>query len=59
MTEHMIRMQLDALIVAARKNDEKTALELGLSLAAQVLLDLHRIANATEALARLHGVKSP
>lgn len=51
MTEHMIRMQLDALIAAIKKDDEKAALDLGLSLAGQVLLDLHRAANALEKIA--------
>ena len=51
MTETMIRMRLDALIDAIKKNDEKTALDLGTSLAGQVLLDLHRVANALEKIA--------
>lgn len=51
MTEHMVRMQLDALVTAVKSGDEKTALNLGLNLSAQVLIDLNRIANALEILA--------
>ena len=51
MTEHMIRMQLDALLAAVKKDDEKTVADLGLSLAAQVLLNFNRIANALERIA--------
>lgn len=51
MNEHNIRFHLDALAAAIRSNDEKKALDLGLTLAAQILLDLHRIADAAEKLA--------
>jgi hypothetical protein len=51
MTEMMIRMQLDRFIKAVRENDEKDALETGLAIAGQIILDFNRIANALEKIA--------
>jgi hypothetical protein len=58
LTEQEIKAQLMHLIGAVVNNDERASLESAVKLGGQILIDLNRIANATEALARLHGVKN-
>ena len=42
MTEHMLRMHLDALVAAALHDDSKAALEHSVAIVGQLLLDIHR-----------------
>lgn len=51
MNERDIRGNVMALVGAVATKDEKTALQAGMELATQFLVDVNRIANALEVLA--------
>lgn len=51
MTERDVKGLVTALVGAIIANDEKTALQVGVTLVTQVLVDLNRIANALEVIA--------
>ncbi len=55
MNEFMIRSRLDGLVDAMRRNDENAGLDHAMAIAGQIILDLHRVANALEAIAQKTG----